>query len=73
MRFKQLVSLVALATLIACGGDSKEAEAKGDAAAGDGGNAEEIICCEYGGAKGTATRAKCEESKGKIHPRSECP
>ena len=28
---------------------------------------------EFGGAKGTATRAKCLESEGKVHPKSDCP
>ena len=73
--------------LTACGGGSSEGgaapapapaateapAAEGGEAAAEGGDAEEVICCEFGGAKGTATRAKCEEYKGTIHPRSDCP
>lgn len=55
--------------LTACGGGGSTEGAGADA----GGDPEEVICCEFGGAKGTATRGKCLESEGKVHPKADCP
>jgi len=53
-----------LMALMACSTGSTEA--------GPAGDPDEVVCCEFGGATGTSTRAKCAEFKGTVKPDSSC-
>lgn len=57
----------------AAGAKAPGSAAAGSAAATPAPTGDAMVCCEFGGAKGTSTAALCEQSKGKVVPNDQCP
>lgn len=57
------------ATTTNASGATPAAKAAGGSAAAN----DPIVCCKFGGVKGSSTKKACETGKGEVVPDSECP
>ena len=78
-KFKVLVVCALLALAAGCGskeekkgGSADKADEAGEAKGGADVASDAVICCEFNGATGTSTKAKCDEFKGKVVGDDKC-